>query len=428
MGAADQVRVLAGRYRLDSVIGRGGMGVVWQSRDQLLNRDVAVKEIVWATHLDDEEQESARRSAIREAQAAARLSHPNVVGIYDVINEGGRPWIVMEYLPYPSLRDIISEDGPLAPGEAAHVGLGILAALEAAHSQGVLHRDVKPGNVLVGPDGNAVLTDFGIARVADSQVTTASVILGSPSYISPERARAEKAGPPGDLWGLGATLYAAVEGKPPFERGSALATLTAVVMDDPEPSRKAGPLWPAISGMLRKDPAKRLDGAEVGWMLARVAVGPKVPPTVPFAISSAGPPADSRPAPEPAASPEPAAPPAGLVPPQSERSKAEHAKQEQERAEPITAVRVLEEPLVPEPAASAMPEPAVPEPSVSPEPAAPAAVSPGAVSPAAAGTRHRSWPAVAIAVAAAVVAIGAACAIGILAAQLITGHGMSLFR
>ena len=362
MDAAEQVRVLAGRYRLDSVIGRGGMGTVWRARDQSLNRDVAVKEIVSATHLDEKEREAERRRATREAQTAARLSHPNVVGIYDILTEEGRPWIVMEFVPYPSLRDIVQEDGLLAPQEAAQVGLGILAALGAAHAEGILHRDVKPANVLVGPNGRVVLTDFGIARAADSTaLTTSGAIVGSPPYISPERARGEQAGTPGDMWGLGATLYAAVEGRPPFERDTAISTLTAVVADDPEPASHAGPLWPVISELLRKDPRERLDADGARQMLTSVAHG--------------------------------------------EGS-------------------VLRAPVSPEPVspAPAPPEPVSPEPSapVSPEPAAPPQEhSP----PQEHGGRRRSWPVVAIAVTAAVAAIGAAYGVGTLLAKPSSRHG-----
>lgn len=345
MDAAEQVRVLTGRYRLDSVIGRGGMGTVWRARDQSLNRDVAVKEIVWATHLDEKEREAGRRRAMREARTAARLSHPNVVGIYDILLEEGRPWIVMEFVPFPSLRDTVREDGPLAPQEAAQVGLGILAALGAAHAEGILHRDVKPANVLAGPNGRVVLTDFGIAHAADSAALTASgAIVGSPPYISPERARGEQAGTPGDMWGLGATLYAAVEGRPPFERDSALTTLTAVVTEDPEPASHAGPLWPVIGELLRKDPRERLDADGARRMLTSVAHGGGAVPLAP-------------------------------VPP---------------------------EPVSPEP------EPAAPEPAARPQ-------EPGG--------RRRSWPVVTIAVAAAVVAIGAAYGTGTLLAKPSSRHG-----
>ena len=185
---------------------------------------------------------------------AARLSHPNVVGVYDIVEEDGRPWLVMELVPHRSLRDAIAADGPLSPARAAQVGLGILAALRAAHQAGVLHRDVKPANVLLAPGGRVVLTDFGIARADDSPALTGTgVLVGSPSYehISPERARGEPADAPGDMWALGACLYAAVEGRPPFERDGALASLTAVVTDEPDPP-SAGRLAAAGEG-----PAKR---------------------------------------------------------------------------------------------------------------------------------------------------------------------------
>jgi tRNA A-37 threonylcarbamoyl transferase component Bud32 len=248
------------------------MGVVWQARDDLLGRDVAVKEIVWPPHLDAAEWDLARQRAQREAQMAARLSHPNVVGIYDVVAEDDRPWIVMELVPFQSLRARVQADGPLSPAQAAHVGLGILAALRAAHKVGVLHRDVKPANVLMAPEGRVVLTDFGIARATDSPVLTGTgVLVGSPSYISPERARGSRAAAPADLWALGACLYAAVEGRPPFNREGALASLTAVVTEEPDPPVHAGPLWPVISGLLRKDPGERLSAAQVEEMLQRLA-------------------------------------------------------------------------------------------------------------------------------------------------------------
>jgi serine/threonine protein kinase len=248
------------------------MGAVWRARDELLSRDVAVKEIIWPPQMDAAERETARRRALREAQMAARLNHRNVVGVYDIVEEDGRPWIVMELVPHRSLRDILVTDGPLSPGQAAHIGLGILAALRAAHEAGVLHRDVKPGNILLAPDSRVVLTDFGIARAYDSPaLTTSGILVGSPSYIAPERARGGQAGTAGDLWGLGASLYAAVEGRPPFDRDGVLASLTAVVTDDPEPASHAGPLWPVISGLLRKDPDTRLGAAEAEQMLRQAA-------------------------------------------------------------------------------------------------------------------------------------------------------------
>src|SRR3984885_934474 len=288
--------LLAGRYRLGAVIGVGGMGVVWRGHDELLGRDVAVKEMVWPPHLTEQERQIACRRAMREAQMAGRLSHRNVVRVYDIVEEDSHPCIVMEFLPYKSLREILDEEGTVPPARAAQIGLGVLGALSAAHAEGILHRDVKPANILVGPDGRVVLTDFGIARAADSPTLTADgTVLGSPSYIAPERARGGQsgAGAPGDLWGLGASLYTAVEGHPPFERNGALATLTAVVADELEQATHAGPLEPVITGLLRKDPAQRLGAAEAGELLRQVAE-PQA--------------AEPLPAPAPAASPPPVAP------------------------------------------------------------------------------------------------------------------------
>ena len=271
--------LIEGRYRLGTVVGRGGMGVVWQARDELLGRDVAVKELTWPGHFSAGERQAARRHAVREARAAARLSHRNVIQVFDILEEDGRPWIVMELIAPRSLRDLIDQEGPLSPTHAAKLGLEILGALRAAHRLGIVHRDVKPANILMAPD-RAVLVDFGIAQAAESlaDVTTASMVVGSPAYIAPERARGRSSGPPADLWGLGASLYAAVEGRGPFEReGGGLASLTAVVADEPELAAHAGPLlWPVISGLLRKDPAGRLDGAQAEWMLRQAVDEPAV--------------------------------------------------------------------------------------------------------------------------------------------------------
>jgi hypothetical protein len=284
MAADESQRVLAGRYRLGAVIGRGGMGTVWKARDELLNRDVAVKEIVWPPQLDPAERELARRRAVREAQLAARLHHPNVVAIYDIVEEDDRPCIVMELVPFRSLRDTVAEDGPVSPAEAAQIGLSVLGALRAVHEAGVVHRDVKPANILLGPEGRVVLADFGIAKAADSPALTASgMLIGSPSYIAPERARGGVAGPPSDLWALGASLYHAVEGRPPFERDGVLASLTAVVADDMDPTPHAGPLRPAIERLLDKDPDTRLDIDRAEQLLLPVISGgaPAVAVTAP---------------------------------------------------------------------------------------------------------------------------------------------------
>ena len=251
------------------------MGVVWQARDEVLGRDVAVKELIWPAYFTEEEQQAACRRATREAKVAARLTHRNVIRIFDIVAEDGCPWIVMELLSPKSLRDLVKE-GPLSPARAAEVGLGVLAALRAAHDEGIVHRDVKPANILVDGD-RVVLTDFGIAQAAGTSVlTTVGALVGSPSYIAPERARGGRSGPAADLWGLGASLYLAVEGYGPFDRhGDALAALTAAVIDEPEPAIHAGPLlWPVISGLLRKDPAERLGAADAERMLRLAADGP----------------------------------------------------------------------------------------------------------------------------------------------------------
>jgi eukaryotic-like serine/threonine-protein kinase len=277
--------VLAGRYRLLSALGSGGMGTVWLGQDELLDRRVAVKEVSLPLEISEEERGILRERTLREARTAARLTHPNVVTIYDVVEDGGRPWIVMALISARSLRDIVQEDGPLTPQQAAKIALQVLAALGAAHALGIMHRDVKPGNVLIDADGRAVLADFGIARADDSPTLTSSgVLVGSPSYIAPERARGERGGPESDLWSLGATLYAVVEGRPPYDRSGALATLTAVVTEDPDPPSRAGPLWPVISGLLSRDPAQRPGAAAADRMLRRIAEGASAGRTAPLPI------------------------------------------------------------------------------------------------------------------------------------------------
>ncbi|MDQ2877052.1 MAG: serine/threonine protein kinase, partial [Actinomycetota bacterium] len=267
-------RIVAGRYQLIEPLGSGGMGTVWLAQDELLRRPVAAKEIFPPAGMTADERTALRQRTLREARTAARLSHPNVVTIYDVAEDDGRPWIIMELIQARSLREVVEQDGPLDPPAAARVGLQVLAALRSAHALGIMHRDVKPGNVLIEADGRAVLADFGIARAEDSTATTASgVLVGSPSYIAPERAQGDRGGPASDLWSLGATLYAAVEGRPPYDRADALATLMAVVSDPPDPPRRAGPMWPVISGLLAADQSRRL-GADEAEQLLRGAAEP----------------------------------------------------------------------------------------------------------------------------------------------------------
>ena len=257
--AASAERLLAGRYALREVLGRGGMGVVWLATDLRLERPVAVKEVTFALHLSDEERRVLRERTLREARTAARLDHPSVTSVYDVVEEDGRPWLVMELVESCSLQQVVDGQGPLPWPAVVRIGLDVLAGLTAAHEAGVVHRDVKPANVLVASDGRACLTDFGIATATgDPTITTTGAIIGSPAYMAPERAHGERPGPAADLWSLGATLWTAVEGQPAFARGEPMATLMAVVAEDlPQPAN-AGPLEPVLRGLLAKDPATRM--------------------------------------------------------------------------------------------------------------------------------------------------------------------------
>ncbi|WP_354640990.1 serine/threonine-protein kinase [Kitasatospora camelliae] len=264
-------RLLAGRYRLNDVLGRGGMGTVWRAEDEMLGRIVAVKELRMTGAVDEDEKHRLIVRTLREAKATARIRHTAAVTVFDVVEEDERPWIVMELVESRSLAEVIKDDGPVPPVRAAEIALDVLGVLDEAHSLGILHRDVKPSNVLIGEDGRVVLTDFGIASVeGDASITSTGMLVGAPSYISPERARGQKPGPPADLWSLGGTLYSMVEGRPPYDRGSALATLTAVMTEDLAPPLNAGPLRPVIEGLLEKDPAKRLDAATTRARLKRI--------------------------------------------------------------------------------------------------------------------------------------------------------------
>jgi serine/threonine protein kinase len=308
MGAeTDRIgRVVGGRYELARVLGRGGMGVVWLADDQLLDRQVALKEITFSLDLTDEERGILRERTMREARTAARLDHPCVTRVYDVVEEEDKPWLVMEHVPSRSLQEIVSTEGPLPPAAVARIGLDVLAALDAAHRAGIVHRDVKPANVLVGVDGHACLTDFGIATsTGDSSLTTQGAIIGSPSYMAPERANGEEPQPPVDLWSLGATLYTAAEGRLAFDRGEPMATLLAVVSEPPAPMTEAGSLEPVLMHLLAKDPAQRADVAEARRGLEAVLAGRPAP------ARAAAPTPDPAPAAHPAPPPEPRTPVGG---------------------------------------------------------------------------------------------------------------------
>ncbi|WP_244900391.1 serine/threonine-protein kinase, partial [Streptomyces nanshensis] len=266
-------RLVGGRYRLGGVLGRGGMGTVWRGEDEVLGRSVAVKELRFPSSVEEDEKQRLITRTLREAKAIARIRSGSAVTVFDVVDEDDRPWIVMELVEGRSLADQIREEGPLTPKRAAEVGLAVLDVLRAAHREGVLHRDVKPSNVLLEDvTGRVVLTDFGIAKVeGDPSVTSTGMLVGAPSYISPERARGKPPGPPADLWSLGALLYAAVEGHPPYDKGSAISTLTAVMTEPVPPPKQAGELDEVIFGLLAKDPDKRLDVAGARGLLEPVA-------------------------------------------------------------------------------------------------------------------------------------------------------------
>ncbi|MFJ9021467.1 serine/threonine-protein kinase [Streptomyces sp. NPDC102259] len=267
-------RLIAGRYRLLTPLGEGGMGTVWRARDEVLHREVAVKEVRAPHGLAASDVERMYARLEREAWAAARVANRNVVTVYDVATQDGRPWIVMEIVRGISLAELLDAEGPLEPARAAHIGAEVLSALRAAHEAGVLHRDVKPANVLMSNDGRVVLTDFGIATVeGTSALTMTGEVIGSPEFLAPERALGRTPGPESDLWSLGVLLYAAVEGNSPFRHDTPLSTLRAIVDEELPPPRRAGPLAPVIEGLLRKDPAERLPADRAEQDLRLVAAG-----------------------------------------------------------------------------------------------------------------------------------------------------------
>ncbi|NUK55539.1 serine/threonine protein kinase, partial [Streptomyces lunaelactis] len=280
--------LLAGRYRLSETIGSGGMGKVWRAHDEVLHRVVAVKELTAGRYASEADRIVLHARTQKEARAAARISHPGVVTVHDVLEHDARPWIVMQYVDGPSLADAAKESGRVPASQAARVGLHVLRALGAAHAAGVLHRDVKPANILLNRDGRALITDFGIAAIeGDSTITRTGEIVGSIDYLAPERVRGADPGPASDLWSLGATLYTAVEGESPFRRSSPLATMQAVVGEEPRHPEQAGLLTHVIMALLRKDPAARPSAAEAERMLLEAmegrapAVRPQPQPQVP---------------------------------------------------------------------------------------------------------------------------------------------------
>ncbi|SEO17805.1 Serine/threonine protein kinase [Actinacidiphila rubida] len=303
--------MVAGRYRITGRLGRGGMGTVWRADDELLRRPVAVKELHLAAGLQvgvtDVESGRQHDRALREARSVARIRHPHVVVVHDVVEQDGRPWIVMELVEGRSLADVLREDGPLRPREAARICGAVAGALLAAHQHGIQHRDVKPANVLIErASGRVVLTDFGIARIPGSAtISDTGSFVGSPEYTAPERMAGRGAGPESDLWSLGALLCAAVDGQSPFHRESIAEVVHAVAIDDITPPGTVGPLLPVVRGLLDRDPARRMAAAEVRTVLmayAETGVEPPTPeaptPELPTPdrgpVPVAGPPSSSR--------------------------------------------------------------------------------------------------------------------------------------
>jgi serine/threonine protein kinase len=392
-------RVIAGRYNLLHPIGRGAMGVVWRAHDRLLDREVAIKEVVISALISADERRNAYQRTLREARTAARLSHRGVVTVYDVVEEDGRPWIVMELVPSQSLDQVLTVDGRLAAARACRIGQQLLSALAAAHGAGVLHRDVKPSNVLISSSRNgdtwderAVLTDFGIAQFeGDPRLTQTGMVMGSPGFTAPERIRGGDATYGSDLWSLGATIYAAVEGRGPFEkRGGAITTMSAIINEDAPVAPHAGRLAPLIAALLRRDPSTRPSASAAARMFAHVLpqladAADKQPESHPMTVRSAYTP---RPALTAAASPAatletPSANGARKTSDADKADKAEKAKTkdaEQAALDEAAAVPVAEEPAAAKPVVK---EPAAARP-VAAEPAAakPVAAESSAVAPA----------------------------------------------
>ncbi len=277
-------RVVAGRYRLEGLLGRGGMGVVWRATDQLLGRGVAVKELPFDDTLTAADARRQRERTLREARALAQLSHPNIIVVHDVVEDGERPYIVLELIDGPSLAERMASDGPVDAAEAARIGVDLLGALRAAHAAGVLHRDLKPANVLLenGTD-RVLLTDFGIAQMPGSTTLTESgSFVGSPEYTAPERMSGARTGPESDLWSLGALLCAALSGESPFRRDSLSGVLHAVVADEIRPPAQAAPILPVVLGLLERDPDRRLDADRAERMLRAFLATGRTPETAPL--------------------------------------------------------------------------------------------------------------------------------------------------
>ena len=278
----DDGRLVAGRYRLTNRIGSGAMGVVWTARDERLHRTVAVKQLLLNSSMSAAESHEAKQRAMREGRIAARLQHPHAIAVYDVAEEDGNPWLIMEYLPSRSLSAVLAERGTMPPQETARVLAQAAMALDAAHAAGIVHRDIKPGNILIGNDGVVKITDFGISRATgDVTVTATGMLAGTPAYLAPEVAKGYDPGPPSDVFSLGSTVYAAVEGEPPFGLNeNTLALLHLVAAGVVNPPRQAGPLHALLMRLLAADPKERPTMRQAHEGLSAVAAGRPVPPAL----------------------------------------------------------------------------------------------------------------------------------------------------
>lgn len=278
VNSVSPTRVIGGRYAVVAELGRGGMGVVWRAEDRVMGRQVAVKELNLPTGLSDEDRRLFRDRLLREARTAGRLNHPGIVTVYDVISEDGVDHIVMELVEARTLAEVVAGSGPLDERAATSVAQQLLSALGAAHASGVVHRDVKPSNVMLGAGGRVTLADFGIAQSADDpRLTTTGSLIGSPGYLAPERLEGHAATPASDLWSLGATLFHAVQGVSPFSRDTTAATIWAVLHGDVPATRCRGPLGTVISGLLQRDPRARLGGPQAAALLAAPLAAPSGP-------------------------------------------------------------------------------------------------------------------------------------------------------
>ena len=294
---APELRLLKGRYQLVSEIARGGVGTVWRAVDLIIDREVAVKELRIPADMGRNERESLLRRTTREARVAGRLTHPSLVTVLDVVDEDDRPWIVMELVEASTLEELITIGGPLPYQRVAEIGLQLIDALKAAHTEGIVHRDVKPENVMISAEGRVVLTDFGLAAWnGESALSSSGRIIGSPAYISPERAKAGPLGPETDLWSLGATLYTAVQGQPPYDRKGYIKILRQAELDEPAEATNAGPLAPVLAGLLKVEPSERLTAENATKMLRIAALAPWAPQTDEKSAEHAPAPAEPRPA------------------------------------------------------------------------------------------------------------------------------------